>query len=189
MKINRIVEGVECEIDVPFDINKKVSEMHNDLVDTIDSSIDSLVPDDLREKLDEGQYSNAKKKSINYALDALKESEMEYTACIDDALCLLYDEIENIRDTYDVESEFYRVRTTTAKRLMLENYMSLNQIWYDRRSDPFELTVEEGIMDALSRGVSPSNVSSDVYEQLYQVINESDIFDAMIDDYMIVNSI
>lgn len=188
MKINRLVEGVECEINVPFELNKQVSEIHNKLVDTIDVSIDSLVPDDLREKLEEGQYSNAKKKSINYALDALKESEMEYTACIDDALCFLYDEIENVHDDCR-ESEFYRIRTTSAKRLMLENYMDSNHIWYDRRSDPFTLTVEEGIENALSRGVSMCDVTNDVYEQLYQAINESDIFETMIDDYMIKNSI
>lgn len=188
MKINRIVEGVECEINVPFELNKKVSEMHNELVDTIDASINSLVPGDLREKLEEGKFSIAKKKSINYALDALKESEMEYTACIDDALCFLYDEIENEHDDCR-ESEFYRIRTTNAKRLMLENYMDSNHIWYDRRSDPFELTVEEGIENALSRGVNVSDVTNDVYEQLYQAINESDIFDAMVDDYMIRNSI
>lgn len=194
MHINRIVEGEECKIMVPFEMNKDISEMHNKLVDCIDDHILDLVPHDLQQKLNAGEFTNAKKKAIHYALDILKESEMEYTACMEDTMCFLYDEIENIDsdDKWDRCTKYYKVIGTKAQQAMTTEFLSNNHIMFDITSDPLVHTIEEAVDNALERGVirnDSEGIKNDVYNQLYGAINESDILDDMVDDYMIKNSI
>lgn len=193
-KYNRMVEGVECEVDVPEETNMYISDLHNQVIDAINTEIMLFVPEDLKNKLNQETFLSIKKDAINYGLNLLKDSEIAYTpSLVEDVMNYMYDKIEKIQEPDDDYSNFYmKIWGTKAEHAMIKEQMKYNNLMIDYSYDPMNFAIEESLEKAIGNGF-PTNdgdgLVREVYDDLYDYINQSEAINVVVDDYMIKNSI
>lgn len=190
----RIVEGVECDVNVPEEVNMNISELHNKVIDAINNEIMFFVPEDLKDKMNQEEFVNIKKEAIDYGLCLLKDSDMMYTpSLIEDVMNFMYDKIEKIQEPDDGYSNFYvKIWGNKAEHAMIREQLKNNTGWIYYSSDPMTFAIEESIEKAIDDGYPPNDsegLTREVYNDLYDYINQSDAIDMVIEDYMIKNSI
>lgn len=190
----RIVEDIECEVNVPEETNVKISELHNKVVDAINNEIMFFVPEDLKNKMNQETFLNIKKDAINYGLNLLKDSELAYTpSLIEDVMNYMYDKIERIQEPDDDYSNFYmKVWGKKSEHAMIREQMKYNTLMINYSYDPMQFAIEETVDKAIGNGI-PTNdkdvMVREVYNELYDYINQSEGIDVVVDDYMLKNSI
>lgn len=193
-KYNRIVEGVECEVDVQEGTNMYISDLHNEVMDAINNEIMKFVPDDLKNKMNQETFLNIKKDSIKYGLNLLKDSELSHTPnLVEDVMNYMYDKIEKIQEPDEGYSNFYmKIWGTKAEHAMIREQMKYNTLMIDYSTDPMQFAIEESIEKAIENG-TPTNdgaaIVREVYNDIYDYINQSESIDFYTNDYMIKNSI
>lgn len=188
-QFSRVVKDVECDVNITENVNKDISDLHNQVIDALETQILKFTPSDLKEKLAAGKFSSIMEDGVDFGLYLLKSSELTYTpGLVEDVMNFVFDRIEHVDDNSDnIEDLYFKVRGDKSEQFEIQDYISNMGVDVEYSEDPWKFVVQDTINDTLKE-LSPEDygmgLRKDVQDIMQDRLDQTEVIDSYFDEYM-----
>lgn len=188
-QFSRVVKDVECDVNITENVNMDISDLHNQVINALETQILKFTPSDLREKLAVGKFSSIMEDGVDFGLYLLKSSELTYTpGLVEDVMNFVFDRIEHAdNDDNNIEDLYIKVRGDKSEQSEIQDYIGNMGVEVEYSEDPWKFAVQDTINDVL-KDLTPEDYGVDLRKDVQDImqdrLDQTEVVDSYFNEYV-----